>query len=125
MAALERRACDRRQKTRRNTDRERHWLLDFHRNFYRDIWLLLISGVVVLALVVAVQGSNDAASNQASDTKALCAFRHELEDRAFNAQQFLQAHPHGIPGISNSEIRQGILNEQATLAALKPLQCKD
>lgn len=54
---------------------------------------------------------------------ALCALRADLERRAAGGIKFLAEHPHGIPGISGKTIRDGIVNQQRTISALRVLSC--
>lgn len=58
------------------------------------------------------------AHNQQANTRALCAFRSDLEKRIDAGTQFLQDHPEGIPGVPADAIRVSILNEQSTLNSL-------
>lgn len=54
---------------------------------------------------------------------ALCALRTDLEVRVTSGQVFLAEHPHGIPGVPVQSIRDGIANQQRTIAALSDLDC--
>lgn len=56
-------------------------------------------------------------------TAALCALRHDLERRVASSQAYLLTHPHGLPGFPASTIRDGIKNQQRTIAALSGIDC--
>ena len=88
--------------------------------------------IVILVFVVAgaafadfrvFEISGQVASNQQSDTQALCAYREDLRNRVDSGYKFLATHPHGIPGIPLGTIQLSLQNEQHTLTALSPLKC--
>ena len=56
-------------------------------------------------------------------TAALCALRSDLERRVATSEAFLAEHPHGIPGISAKQIRDGIRNQERTIRALSGIDC--
>lgn len=106
---------------RRKTDRG--WRVLVRENWYRDVWMLIITGLVVLALANISSTTNELRTDQRSTTKALCAFRADLQRRYAAGIQFLYTHPHGIPGIPATTIRVSLSNEAGTLKALRPLVC--
>lgn len=61
--------------------------------------------------------------NSARTTHALCALRHDLEIRVSSGEAFLKDHPHGIPGISAKQIKDGLRNQKRTIEALSGLSC--
>jgi hypothetical protein len=89
-------------------------------NAYRDVWLLIITGLMLWALV-AQQGSLNRLER---DRQALCTLRADLRDRITQGNAFLVTHPHGIPGIPANTLRVSIVNQQHTLSALQPLDCR-
>lgn len=85
---------------------------------YRDLWLFVISIVVVFAVYKI--------DTEASNTRhALCTFRGDLERRVQSSRDFLRDHPKGIPGIPSVTIRTGITNQQRTIDALQDLECEE
>lgn len=56
-------------------------------------------------------------------TNSLCALRDGLESRVAESEQFLKAHPNGIPGISKQDITRSIVNQKLTISALSALNC--
>ena len=91
--------------------------------WYRDIWLLLITGLVVIALVSQSNTTRQVRDNQRADTMALCAFRADIQRRYDSGVKFLATHPRGILGISAATIQVSLRNELSTLVALRPLVC--
>jgi hypothetical protein len=91
--------------------------------FYRDVWLLIISGVVFWALASAQSDRVDRGRETQRTTQALCALRGDLERRVVSSQDFLVEHPNGVLGISAKVIRDGIANQQRTIDALSALKC--
>lgn len=83
---------------------------------------LVTAGLVALAIAYAhviAQVSTD----QQANTQALCTFRADLVHRVNASEAFLLTHPHGISGISASEIRTSVSAEQRTVRALHALIC--
>lgn len=63
-------------------------------------------------------------ANQATTAKdALCNLRSDQIVRIRTSQDFLVAHPHGIPGISPKVIKQGIQQASRVVDALDELGC--
>lgn len=56
-------------------------------------------------------------------TSALCALRNDLKVRVASSRSFLAEHPNGIPGISAKVVRDGIANQERTIAALSNIDC--
>lgn len=54
---------------------------------------------------------------------ALCALQHDLELRVAASREFLEENPEGINGITPSFIRDGIENQQRTIAVLGVVDC--
>lgn len=83
--------------------------------------------LVILAIVVALGGNISLlwrTNRQAtSSTVALCALRHDLEDRVKSGEQFLKSHPLGVAGIPAATIRTGIDGQRRTIKALAGLDC--
>ena len=84
--------------------------------------LFLVVATVVLYLGLAGL-TYWAWQGQESNRDALCALRGDLEKRVSNSQKFLSENPEGIPGISATTIRDGIANQQRTIAALRGISC--
>jgi hypothetical protein len=88
---------------------------------------------VVLYLVLALFGgtawairSHDVSYiNEIATTNqlALCAFRHDVQQRITTSEEFLREHPNGIPGISPAMIRSNLAAQRQTVDALSVLNC--
>jgi ABC-type transporter Mla subunit MlaD len=110
----------------------------------RDVWMLAVTALVVWALTLQGQQAEDAArtasqtarvAKQTADNarltarnarqtvKALCALRHDLEQRVAGGEQFLREHPHGIPGFPAETVRTSIAGQRRTIRALSDLTC--
>jgi hypothetical protein len=100
---------------RRATDHG--WRRIVRENAYRDIWLLVITIVLLLIAIKAFDSS-------AKTHDALCTFRRDLQERVDSGNAFLSAHPHGIPGIPVAVIRTSVTGQQRTIAALNGLGCR-
>lgn len=85
-------------------------------------YLVLVAILVAVGVWVAVTRSQQA-SNQRTNTVALCAFRNDLQKRVDQGSDFLKAHPNGIPGLSAATIQVGIKNEQASIQTLQIIHC--
>lgn len=92
------------------------------------IWIAGLGLFILLALftyglIHLGEVSTRVDHNQQSNTKALCAFRADLQSRVTSGNKFLKDHPKGIPGISPTLIRTSIKNEQSTINSLSSLVC--
>lgn len=89
----------------------------------RDRWLWVLGAGALLSTVAfgfsgwAIVQKDDRLE---SALLAICALQDDLERRVLNAQQFIEDHPGGIPGISRADLERSIQNQQMTLAALSP-----
>jgi hypothetical protein len=83
---------------------------------------ILTAATVVLYLAVAIVGAVSFHSTRVN-TDALCALRGDLKNRVAASQRFLVDHPAGVAGIPAKTIRDGIKNQQRTIAALKNISC--
>jgi hypothetical protein len=106
-------------------------------NWYRDVWLVVITGLVLVALARGQDTTDHTAAlanrtaalaeqvarYQQSNTQSLCTLRADLQRRITQSKDFLVTHPNGIPGIPAGTIRVGIVNQQHTLDALRLLEC--
>lgn len=87
--------------------------------------------LVTLGVVgaVALFGGGYRLALQTSDnkqtTRALCALKDDVKRRAQSSRDYLTAHPNGAPGIPAKVIRDGIVNQQRTVDALRGLKCPD
>lgn len=81
------------------------------------VLLLAVGGITVYVLA----GKSD----EGSEThEAVCALTADLERRTDEAREFLETHPHGLPGIASvSQIRESTRNQERTLAALSVVSC--
>lgn len=86
------------------------------------VYLVLI-GFGILGWVEAANRRSDLAQVVRSTNSALCALRIDLEVRVASSEDFLVAHPEGIPGISRADIEQSISNQLRTITALASLEC--
>lgn len=127
-------------ENRRKTDQP-----DSKRSRRRVLYVVVVSAIAVAAafgaaaaalwlnagrttdateLAQQVQALTARTSRDAQQTRfALCALRNDLEVRVSTSQVFLAEHPHGIPGVPVQSIRDGIANQQRTIAALSDLDC--
>jgi hypothetical protein len=92
---------------------------------YRIIaWRQTVVSIVVVGLTVfgilLLKRTNHAASQS---TGALCALRHDLEQRVSDGEAFLAGHPHGIPGIPAKTLQQSIDGQKRTIKALQVVEC--
>jgi hypothetical protein len=94
-----------------------------HRRRLHDVWLVVITVVVVLVAWKTLDTANQTGRFQRSDTLALCAFRADLQQRVTSGEAFLKTHPQGILGIPAPTIRASLNNQEATLRTLAPLIC--
>jgi hypothetical protein len=106
---------------RRVTDRG--WRRLIRENWYRDVWMLIITGLVALALWNQSDTTREVRSNQQANTQALCAFRGDIQKRYDAGKAFLRSHPNGFAGLSAATLNVSLTNEASTLKALKPLMC--
>jgi hypothetical protein len=58
-----------------------------------------------------------------STNRALCNFYFDLDRRKQGTQDFINAHPNGIPGISRADLDRSLASQQATLVSLSELKC--
>ena len=107
---------------RRKTDHSvlPDWLPE---RWYRDVWLVIITVLVLLIAWKTYSVASGTANNQRSNTAALCALRDDLKARlnadaakVRSSKAYLVTHPHGIPGISAALIRQSIAQQEHTVA---------
>jgi hypothetical protein len=89
----------------------------------RDLWMLIVTGLVVWALAVQGQQADHAAQESSRTTGALCALRHDLEDRVAQTDTFLHSHPNGFAGIPAATLRNGEQGQLRTIQALSNLTC--
>lgn len=83
-------------------------------------WLVWATVALYVALGAAVFWTyHEAATTQ----DALCALRSDLVVRVSASQKFLLDHPNGVGGIPAKAIRDGIQNQERTIAALADLSC--
>lgn len=112
------------------------------------IWLVCISAaglavvVVGFAIITSQQRTINGATAQSLDTanrlavlvmkttaessmngRALCALRHDVEERVRQGTAFLRSHPQGLPGFPAGAIRVSISNSARTVRVLSGLQC--
>jgi hypothetical protein len=89
------------------------------------LYLILLAAGVGLYLYTSHQtGQNRELARQGERARsALCVFRADLERHADSAKAFLRDNPRGIPGITPAVIRNGITNQEKTIAALAGLDC--
>jgi hypothetical protein len=63
-------------------------------------------------------------SNEGSEThEAICALTADLEDRTEGTRNFLEQHPHGIPGIPAKTLWESLHNQERTIDALSVVSC--
>lgn len=78
-------------------------------------------GFTFLALAIVIglglQGIQIRQNTRALD--AICALKHDLEQRVSNSQQFLIEHPNGIPGIKAQLIKDNIAQQKRTIDILQ------
>lgn len=85
---------------------------------YRIV-VALSTVAVVLALGTAGLAWSSARGNQ----DALCALRHDLQDRVAVSERFLAEHPEGALGLSAKTIRTSLDGQRRTIRALSELSC--
>ena len=85
-----------------------------------------VLSIVLTLAVVAIGGYLlSHKTNEGSEThEAVCALVSDLEERTKGTQDFLAAHPHGVPGLaSGSQLRESLHNQERTLDALNVITC--
>lgn len=82
----------------------------------RAFWMVTTT-VIVILLAISAQRESERV------TDALCTFRGDLERRAAQGEQFLEDHPHGIQGITASELRRSLEGQRRTVKSLRSLDC--
>ena len=101
-------------------------------NLQRGLRTLTVATVALYIFLIAVVGYFRFESSQSREDiravaittgEALCSFKSDLRVRLEVAEEFLEDHPKGIPGIPASVIEDGIRNQEVTLKALEPLTC--
>lgn len=102
------------------------WHATWRRYRWFGAWLISMGGVVFVYL--ALQNNADAIRHQsqlgAQTHTAVCALRHDLQDRVKNSEQFLRSHPHGFAGVTVKVIRAQIMGQEKTIQALHSLDCR-
>lgn len=89
---------------------------------------LFVVGIITALLFVGgiwrvgnQQAELERQSNQnAKALAALCALKADLERRIKTTRKFLEQHPHGIPGIPASTLRQSLNGQRKTVNAISP-----
>jgi hypothetical protein len=89
----------------------------------RDLWMLVLSGLLIWALAVQGEQSDRAARDADRTTGALCALRRDLEDRVAQTDKFLLEHPAGFAGIPAATLRASEQGQIRTIGALSNLKC--
>jgi hypothetical protein len=88
---------------------------------HRTFRLLVACNVLLLLAALGVGVYAYYQAQQA--TAGLCALRSDRTDQIAASDRFLRKHPHGIPGIPASLIRQSRATAQRTVDALSFLNC--
>lgn len=87
----------------------------------RALWWLTAATVVLYLLVGGLVLQTRSAADK--NTRALCALRHDLKQRADSSAAFLVEHPNGVPDIPAKIIQDGIDNQRRTIKALSIISC--
>jgi hypothetical protein len=100
--------------------------------FHRHLWYLSVATVLLFVALAAVvywgvtssqKDRRELRKEEVRTTSALCSLRRDLEGRIASTQDFLNKHPHGIPGIPVATIRTSLNNQRATVKSLDILAC--
>lgn len=108
---------------------EMGWLAERNAQRIRRLMILVTVGMLVLAVVelaaggLAVKVALDESSQADKTTQALCTLDQNAAGRIQDSQNFLEAHPNGVAGISRSVIVAGIVRDKKTVTALAVLRC--
>jgi len=78
-----------------------------------------MAATIGLTVIVTTRQSRQGARAHS----ALCALRGHYVREISRSQEFLRAHPRGIPGIPPAVIRTGVKDEQFTVDSLAGLHC--
>jgi hypothetical protein len=78
-----------------------------------------VVGLVIFGILLLKRTNHEANQN----TRALCALRHDLEQRVSAGGRFLADHPRGIPGVPAKTLRQSIDGQRRTIRALRSVDC--
>jgi hypothetical protein len=100
------------------------YLLGFHTSEQRDGRIEHAATQAREAASQAKSAAAGVARLAAASNHALCALRHDLEDRVANGERFLRKNPRGIPGIPARTLRQSIGGQRRTIRALSDLKCR-
>lgn len=117
---------DRREGPRRREDK---WKIHIRENWYRDVWLLIISGVVALALIKALNTADRAKTLvQDIQSQRVEAIRNNCRDqntRHLNTLHELDVLDARLPPSRRAEARAGRPGVVLLINALAPYQdCK-
>lgn len=83
------------------------------------VLMVLAGGSVGFYLFIRSQQIEEGAETH----EAVCALKHDLEDRVGLSERFLLQHPRGAPGIPAVTIRESVRNQQRTISALSVIDC--
>lgn len=88
------------------------------------MWIVPIA---VLAALGPISGAYEFFKQRAFSREtraALCTFRGDLQDRVDASKEFLDKHPHGVPGLATGkQIQDDIANRRRTIKSLSGLSC--
>jgi hypothetical protein len=87
----------------------------------RALRILTIATVVIYLFMGGIAIYTYSLSQR--NKRALCAIRHNAEDRVNSAQEFLLKHPKGIPGITPDDLRRTIQIYETNARALDDVNC--
>jgi hypothetical protein len=93
-------------------------------NRSRTRWVVLVWTVLVMA---GLLGGGYLLASKTSDnsetTRAVCALKQNVARRGQQSNDFLHAHPNGVPGIARAVIVKSIHDTRQTNRALRGLKC--
>jgi hypothetical protein len=97
---------------------------DIQKNLQRLAVLTVVIFILLGVLTVYVTSVNHALGVKGDKARiALCAFKHDLQERTKSGEDFLRTHPNGIPGISAAQIQANISLQNRTIKSLSNLDC--
>lgn len=86
-------------------------------------WRALAVWIIAFSLFVGFQIHQNRIQGRKGSVslRALCAFKQDLSGRIESYEDFIKAHPNGIPGISIGTLKTSLFNQRATLSSLRVL----
>ena len=97
---------------------------ELNRSFRLVVLATVALYVCLITVIVILYTTNRHRAQEGQEAhSALCVLRNDLNGRVKSGEEFLRHNPHGIDGISASDIQLSLRNTRKTLQALEVLDC--